>query len=196
MLTFCNVGKGFVFVVLVFILMAFFLGGLSNYSLSFSEVYDLPGSSIGAVVVLTGGKGRLSKGVELFSQQGGSLLIISGVEANNSVEAIFTAEELSHIDRDKVYLEKQSKSTHENALNVQRILKEYRFTSIVLVTSNYHMKRALYVFQKILPDNVEIFPYAIESGNFQAATWYFSITSLRVATEEFFKYWWYRIHLQ
>ena len=48
----------------------------------------------------------------------------------------------------KILLENESRDTNQNALFTAKILKERHFTNPVLVTSGYHMKRALLLFRK------------------------------------------------
>ena len=99
------------------------------------------------------------------------------------------------MDKNRIILENLADSTYENALFVRDILVEKGIRSMVLVTSNYHMKRALYIFQEIFPNNIRIIPHAIESENFDLNTWWKNPNGLRIALLEYAKYFWYRLIL-
>lgn len=176
------------YIPLFFVFFLLILLGISflNFSLSF---YDLPPTDAvlqnkDAVVVLTGGKGRLTKALQIFTKTSAKWFLISGVGEATSIESIFSKQELQGIDYNRVILERESKSTLENAEFALDLLLERRVRSVILVTSNYHMTRALYIFQNIFPDNIEIIPYMVESD-----------ITLRFSLTEYFKYWWYRLIL-
>jgi uncharacterized SAM-binding protein YcdF (DUF218 family) len=48
-------------------------------------------------------------------------------------------------------LEERAKNTYENVTFVNTILRERGWTSILLVSSPYHMRRALLVWHKVAP---------------------------------------------
>jgi Uncharacterized conserved protein len=57
---------------------------------------------------------------------------------------------------DKVIAENQSLTTRQNAMNTEKVLKQRRFVRPVLVTSAFHMRRAVLNFQKA---GVRVVPY-------------------------------------
>lgn len=61
-----------------------------------------------------------------------------------------------NIPADKIIIEDKSKTTIENAKNIASILKRYNFKKPVLVTSAFHIWRAMEVFKK---QNIECIPY-------------------------------------
>ena len=54
----------------------------------------------------------------------------------------------AHVSRDDLVLENASLTTYENAKYVARILRNERYDSLMLVTSAYHMPRALLDFHR------------------------------------------------
>lgn len=142
-----------------------------------------------AIVVLTGGKGRISEGVALLRAGKGKVLIISGVAAEASADSIFrsklTREELAGI-----ILEKKSRSTFENAVEVRRLAEERGLKSVVLLTSIYHMKRASFIFRHVMPADVVIEPYFVTTPNFNENRWW-GYNSIGLLAVEFVKYCWY-----
>jgi uncharacterized SAM-binding protein YcdF (DUF218 family) len=142
-----------------------------------------------AIVVLTGGKGRAEAGLSLLQQGAAGFLIVSGVNEDADIESIFGGTagpwELN------IILEKRSRSTYENAVEVRRLVKEFDIGSIVLITSGYHMQRASYTFGRILPGDVKIEPYTVSTPNFDVERWWGSAGSLWLVLTEFVKYNWY-----
>lgn len=63
-----------------------------------------------------------------------------------------------NIPADKIIIEDKSKTTIENAKNIASILKRYNFRKPVLVTSAFHMWRAMEVFKN---QNIECIPYPV-----------------------------------
>jgi len=56
------------------------------------------------------------------------------------------------VPADAIVLEQRSTNTHENVAFVHEILREHGWTSALLVSSSYHMRRALFVWHKTAPD--------------------------------------------
>ena len=48
-----------------------------------------------------------------------------------------------------IVLEQRATNTYENVTFVDEILRDHRWTSILLVSSPYHMRRALLVWHKV-----------------------------------------------
>jgi uncharacterized SAM-binding protein YcdF (DUF218 family) len=74
-------------------------------------------------------------------------IITSGYEGRGTIpEAIKTANMLESIGikNEDIFIHKKPKDTIEEARNIKTILKERRF---ILVTSAYHMKRAMLIFK-------------------------------------------------
>ena len=114
---------------------------------------------INAIVVLTGGKGRIQVGKKLLKTHKDIYLIISG--ANPGLSINFLKRKLG-LNRKNVIIENRSKNTIENALEVKKIVKKFHLKNILLITSKSHMIRALIIFKLILPRNIKIFPYAVQ----------------------------------
>ena len=169
---------------------------LTVFSSSFYEHYQIAHVEPDAVIVLTGGKGRLSSALALFKEADAKFLFILGVSKTAALESIFSQGELSGVKTENIVLDKASQTTYENALYAKDYLDERTVESVVLVTSNYHMKRALFIFESVLPANINIIPYAIGSENFQLNDWWLHPKSLKLAFAEYLKYGWFKLTLQ
>lgn len=60
------------------------------------------------------------------------------------------------VPENKILLESESRNTFENAIYTKKILEEKKIERIILVTSAFHMKRSLAIFQKL---GIEAFPF-------------------------------------
>ena len=115
-------------------------------------------------VVLTGGAGRIREGISLLSHGQIHKLIISGVHQHSTLadmfpEILFYPE----IKLENVILERRSSTTAGNAQSSLPIVEALGCQSILLITSDYHMYRALKTFNQVFPGAVKIIPYRVNS---------------------------------
>ena len=110
-------------------------------------------SSKSVIVVLTGGKGRIDKGLELFERNYGKYLFISGVFKESEIK-INNLVENKLIEKDCcVIVDNKAKNTFENAIELTKWLDEkYDIKNIILVSSYYHLPRSYIVFKKLIKD--------------------------------------------
>ena len=79
---------------------------------------------------------------------------------------------------------KNPKSTYENILLIKYTLDEKNIKSILLLTSPYHSRRALWIFRKIDPELIVFAPKLIDSPN-KEIEWSASVDQLRVIVYEY-----------
>jgi len=77
-------------------------------------------------------------------------------------------------------------STREEAEAVTNFVTEKKWTTVLLVTSNYHTRRVRYVFRKIFPANVQLAVVSARDGDFDPQQWWEKRKSLRYFAREFF----------
>ena len=104
------------------------------------------------IVVLTGGTARISDAVELLAAGRGRRLLITGVYPTT------TPGELSRLlpKYDKILtccvdLDRAAVNTVGNATETRRWVNDRGFRSLIVVTSNYHMPRAMAELSHQLP---------------------------------------------
>ena len=118
-----------------------------------------------ALVVITGDRNRIRKGLELLHSRPNAWLLISGVSKKTSLAevAALQAEEMSENKKlwERVIIDTNATSTVENAEETDKVLKSKQARRMVLITSDYHMERALRIFKNGL--NVEIVPFVVSS---------------------------------
>lgn len=115
------------------------------------------------IVVLTGGPGRVQRGVALLQAHRARRMLISGVDRQvrpAELAAInrFPRALLSHID-----LGPNSVDTRTNADEAAAWVTSYRFHTIRLVTTDWHMRRARLELAQRMPKDVILLPDAIRS---------------------------------
>ena len=72
------------------------------------------------IIVLTGGKNRIEKGVDLLSKGYGDKLLISGVFMPSEIESKFSLEkEKKELFKCCIFYDQKSKNTLENAQEVE-----------------------------------------------------------------------------
>jgi uncharacterized SAM-binding protein YcdF (DUF218 family) len=96
---------------------------------------------------------RLVKGVQLyFEERANKILFCGGIPGKVNVpEAAVMAQEARRlkIPAGDILLEKKSRNTHEQAVEVKKMADSLQLKSILLVTSFSHMKRALMAFENL-----------------------------------------------
>jgi uncharacterized SAM-binding protein YcdF (DUF218 family) len=130
---------------------------------------QLPADAIAdGIVVLTGDRDRIETAVRLLEQRKGRRLLISGVHPLTSASAIGrkvpAARELFEccIDIDKAALD-----TVGNAQETAKWARANGFSSLIVVTSDYHMPRSLTLIRAALPE-AQILPHAVRSAKAEA----------------------------
>lgn len=117
-----------------------------------------------AVVVLTGGAGRIARGIAVLSGGSAAAMFVSGV---NPVVTQRQFKEASNLPADLlsccVELGQQAQTTRGNALEVAAFVARRKARSIRLVTASYHMRRARAEVVALLPAGVELVADAVPS---------------------------------
>ena len=138
------------------------------------------------IVVLTGGKNRIEKGVDLLSKGYGNKLLISGVFMPSEIEAKFSLEkEKNELFKCCIFFDQESKNTLENAKEVAKWLNENKdIKSIILVSSYYHLPRSILIFEKKITSDLKIYPVPAISNNNLRNQFFFH---LKLIISEYFK---------
>ena len=139
-----------------------------------------------AIVVLTGGRGRVEEGLRLYRENKGRWLLFIGVDRTVQKGDLLKRGE-GERDENGIILEKVSRNTLENAFYARDLIVKKEITSITLITSRYHMKRATLIFRNLLPKDVAIYPHPVDSKNLKMKWWNDS-GSFRLLFTEFYKY--------
>ena len=103
------------------------------------------------VLVLLGGGSheRWERTAELFKEHAASRVIVSGAGDCEINRHLLVA---AGVPANAIELEKQSKTTKENAQFSIQLLREQKLKRVILVTSWYHSRRALACFRHYAPE--------------------------------------------
>jgi len=110
-----------------------------------------------AIVVLTGGSGRLERGFALMERGLARRMLISGVAREVRPQELAALHDVDPRLFDCcIALDRESFDTRSNADEIARWLARRRFTSIRLITNDLHMPRAGYEVRKRLGADIHI----------------------------------------
>jgi uncharacterized SAM-binding protein YcdF (DUF218 family) len=170
----------------VVIALTFVLGFLWFTARVPSSEITMSGTTDG-IVVLTGDSARISEAIELLANRRGRRLLISG--ANRGT----TAAEISRLNPDFARWIRccvdfdRSLNTLGNAIETRRWAEKHRFRSLTVVTSDYHMPRAMAEIAHQLP-NTRLVAFPVMSERLRAEHWWASGSAMRLLLSEYMKY--------
>jgi len=147
-----------------------------------------PGKKADGIVVLTGGSSRVSDAVDLLASGYGTRLLISGVHPTNGASDISrTLPDSQLLIACCVDLDHSAVNTRSNAVETRRWAHDRNFRSLIVVTSNYHMPRAIVELSHEMPD-IELIPFVVIGDKWRDEPWWTSGTTLRLLLSEYAKY--------
>lgn len=147
---------------IAFLLALLWLPGLAWFYQLIPVDGDFPDTTApsDAIVVLTGGMGRIEKGVELLERNRAKMLLISGVDKDVKPEelvaefGIDTQHPVLADGVSRMQLDYGPRDTAGNAQQTAKWMRENGLRSLRLVTSSYHMPRSMLEFRHAMPDMV------------------------------------------
>ncbi len=123
-----------------------------------------PPRTTDAIVVLTGGPGRIDRALELLEAKQAERLLISGV-----ARQVKPRELAAEYDRPLslfdccIALGFEAQDTRSNATEVATWVARRNYHTVRLVTTDWHMRRAEYEIGRAIGDGVTIIPDAVRS---------------------------------
>jgi len=140
------------------------------------------------IVVLTGGSSRVSDAMELLAAGYGKRLLISGVHPTSTASDISrSVQESQALFACCVDLDHSAVSTRSNASETKRWAHDRGFNSLIVVTSNYHMPRAILELSHAMPD-IALIPYAVVGEKWRDEPWWSNGATFRLVLSEYVKY--------
>jgi uncharacterized SAM-binding protein YcdF (DUF218 family) len=126
--------------------------------------------------------------MELLADGYGKRLLISGVHPTNAASDISR----SLTDNQSllsccVDLDRSAVNTRSNAAETRRWAHERGFKSLIVVTSNYHMPRAIVELSHAMPD-ITLIPFAVVGDKWRDEPWWTSGATVRLLLSEYVKY--------
>lgn len=140
------------------------------------------------IVVLTGAASRIPDAIELLAAERGKRLLITGVHRAISAREIARLTPLySKFFTCCIDLDKSALNTFGNALETKRWAREHNFNSLIVVTSNWHMPRAMAELAHQLPETTLI-AFPVISEKVKAEPWWSNFDTARFLAAEYLKY--------
>jgi uncharacterized SAM-binding protein YcdF (DUF218 family) len=140
------------------------------------------------IVVLTGAASRIPDAIELLAAERGKRLLITGVHRATSAKEIARLTPLySKFFTCCIDLDRTALNTFGNALETRRWAHEHNFNSLIVVTSNWHMPRAMAELAHQLPE-VTLIAYPVMSEKVKTEPWWQNIDTARFLFAEYLKY--------
>src|SRR5712672_4100036 len=147
-----------------------------------------PGRRADGIVVLTGGSSRVSDAMELLAGGYGKRLLISGVHPTNAASDISRSlPDNQSLLSCCVDLDRSAINTRSNAAETRRWARGRGFKSLIVVTSNYHMPRAIVELSHAMPD-VTLIPFAVVGDKWRDEPWWTNGATFRLLLSEYAKY--------
>jgi uncharacterized SAM-binding protein YcdF (DUF218 family) len=140
------------------------------------------------IVVLTGAAARIPDAIELLAADRGKRLLITGVYRSTRAREIARLTPLyAKYFKCCIDLGHAALNTFGNAIETKRWASEHNFNSLIVVTSNWHMPRAMKELQRQLPD-ATLISYPVISPKMKDDPWWTSPPTLRLLVGEYLKY--------
>ncbi len=140
------------------------------------------------IVVLTGGALRIYDAIELLAAGRGQRLLITGVNpTTHSGELARLAPRYGKLFGCCIDLDHSALNTIGNAVETRRWTRRRGFRSLLVVTSAYHMPRAIAELSHQLPD-VTLIEFPVRTERERAEPWWANAATARLVISEYLKF--------
>ena len=131
---------------------------------------------------------RATRAAEIYRQGLGSVVVASGKRLRPYAGA---AELMEHdliergVPKEKILkYAHDAENTREEAEALAKLAGEKKWKSVIIVTSNYHTRRARYIFRRVFPGNVSVSVAGARDGDFDPERWYEKRKSVKELVRE------------
>jgi uncharacterized SAM-binding protein YcdF (DUF218 family) len=145
-------------------LAIFYALGFAMFAITLGRPAAEDAPEADAIVVITGGKGRIEHAARLLADGKAKRLLIAGADP-----AVRKADLVNRLGGKQQLLDccvdlgSESVDTRSNAEEARRWIERRRYKSLRLVTSDWHMRRARYEFNRQLAGDVKVIPDAVRT---------------------------------
>lgn len=165
-----------------------FLGGFLLFATGIPRTETPPPHPADGIVALTGGASRITDAMELLASNQGRRLLISGVNpATKPGELIRLTPEYEKLFACCIDLGHQALNTSGNALEIAQWSRALGFRSLIVVTSGWHMPRALVELRREMP-GTDLIPYSVVTDRMREEPWWTNAQTARLLMLEYLKY--------
>jgi uncharacterized SAM-binding protein YcdF (DUF218 family) len=132
---------------------------------------------------------RATRGAQLFREGKAPLIVACGrrLRPNAGIAELMEHDLVERgVPREKIVrFTHDGDSTLEEAQALTRLVKERKWRSVMVVTSNYHTRRARYIYRRVFPQGVEVRVASARDGDFDPEHWWEKRKSIKELTREF-----------
>lgn len=154
-------------------------------------VIDEPASRADAIIVLSDDNfygDRAARASELSRQQVAPLVVASGrkLRPNAGIAELIEHDLVERgVPKDKILrFDHNGGDTIGEAWALADLAKQKHWSSVILVTSNYHTRRVRYVFEKIFPAQTAVSVASARDGDFDPERWWEKRKSTKLFVHE------------
>ena len=155
---------------LIILLIIAWIGGLIYFGYLINH-FDIDKTThTDVVIALTGGRNRINEATKILHLKLADKLFISGVGKDISLKNIQHRQKIKKSLLKKITIGHDAEDTIGNAKESAIWVEENKISSIRLVTSNYHINRAMIEFRRQLPF-IDIIPHPVYSEKIVKKWW-------------------------
>ncbi len=170
----------------ILVLTLLWSAGLVGYAAAVPRGITDPSSRTDAIIVPTGGTGRLAAGLDLLMAGRAKRLFVSGVASGVSLSSL-VAGKAGDMVACCVDIGHGAEDTFENASESAAWMAKRGYRSLRLVTGSYHMPRAIMEFRHAMPD-VKLVANPLFSQHVKVDDWWRYRGTAGLIASEYAKY--------
>ncbi|NSY50287.1 YdcF family protein [Agrobacterium tumefaciens] len=175
-------------ILLCVITLGAFSGGFLWFADSVASMRPPEGTKGDAIIVLTGGYQRIEQAVGLLRDGVGKRLLISGVNpATTRTQIRKMTQGSSDMFSCCVDMGYKAIDTIGNANEAASWIRDHGYSSIVVVTNNYHMHRSLHELHNASPQT-QFIAYPVISADLARTNWFAEPDVVRTMLYEYMKF--------
>ena len=183
------------FIFLLTSMFTFFLIELNNFKNNILSLTKYNNIEIPNIVILTGGANRIKDGLKIIQDFKNSKninykILVSGTGmgfTKSSLKKKLGPNFNPNLIQCCIDLDSVSKNTFTNASETFKWARKNDIKEFILITSNYHMPRAILEFKNIMP-KLKIYTYAIIPKKHNIEKWLNSYETFNLIFTEYCKY--------
>jgi uncharacterized SAM-binding protein YcdF (DUF218 family) len=127
---------------------------------------------------------RATRASELYRQKLTPVIVASGrrLRPTASISELMEHDLIERgVPKDRIIrFPQDADNTREEAQALRTLATEKNWHSVIVVTSNYHTRRARYIFQHVFPDSITVRVASARDGGFDPEHWWENRKSLKL----------------